>query len=163
MSFPTLAGLLEAQSRSSGEVWLFLLEVTHPNLPETLRLVSPSIEEVVSNGNTYLPSRIDGQLGSQRTGEPNRITLTIEAISGEILQALLDMAPISPAVEFAIITLSDPDTDMVRVRDLVISPGASGEGTSGITVPLSAERVNSLPFPGINMTRDRVSGIYLDI
>lgn len=162
MAFSSLVALQESQKLSSGICWWVLFTFTHSLMPAPLRLVSPSTESIVSRGNTYLPSRFDVQFGSERFDEIPRAMISMDGVSGVILDALLQL-PSSPTISIEVVLETSLDTVQTAMYDLEISPAVRVEGVASISAELVANRFNALPFPGFNMDRRRVPGIFTDI
>jgi hypothetical protein len=157
----SLSALQDALKLSSGEPWLALLTISHASLAQTLRFASPSRVAIVSNGQTYLPSRFDVVLSSESFEQPVRAEITIEAVDGTLLAELQVLDP-SPTVDIRVVTESEPDIVQVSQLGLLFSR-LSVEGVQSMFFELTSESILGQTFPSRKMTRDRVPGIFTDI
>jgi hypothetical protein len=64
-------------ARETGTVCLFLLDITHEDMDETIRIVN-NTEDVVSGGNTYTAVGFDLRLPDERDTAPRGATLSID-------------------------------------------------------------------------------------
>ena len=158
----SLVALQEAQKLSSGVVWLVLFTVQHPQMPAPLYLVSPSFVSVNSRGKDYLPSRFDVEFPSESFESTGRARIVMDGVSGVILNALQSL-PSSPTFTIEVVLESDLDTVQLAISDLEIEASVRTEGANRLSAELTSSRFAQLPFPGINMDRARVSGIFTDI
>ncbi len=156
----SLNALLEAQSLSSGELWLCLATVEHPTFAQPLRLAEPRIEPLVAGGRTFAPSRFDVVFPTDQFEEQVRASVVYEGVSGLILATLQGLRP-RPTVTFEIVTETDPDETLFTAPNLEIA-NLIQEGLTSTTLELEAPRAAVLPFPGINMDRERVPGMFTD-
>lgn len=86
-SLPELATRALLAAQSDAAVW-FLLEISHPTeLPTPLRFVN-NTEPVVRLGETWNPYWFDVTLPSEDADQLPKVTLTLENIEREILDAL---------------------------------------------------------------------------
>lgn len=161
MALQSYAALVEAQALSSGVVFLTLLTFDHATLPAPLRFVSPGSSGVVSRGNPYVAFPFDIVLPPERFGEVPVATLTIGNITGEVFAALQALRP-SPSITIEIVTEDDLDTVQYANADFEIG-SLTVDGVSSLSMELAVARIFSLPFPGINMDRANVPGIFSDL
>ena len=160
--FTSLLALQEAQKLSSGYAWYYLFTFTHANMPTPLRLASPSFESIVSRSMTFLPSRFDVELPSETFEQIPRARIVMDGASGVILDALQQL-PSSPIITIEVVLETQLDTVQLVIDNLEIDTAVQVEGVSMISAELVSSRFSQLPFPGINMDRTRVSGIFTDI
>lgn len=159
--FQSLSALIEAHRLSSGELWLALLSIEHPDMPTPLRLANPSRTVFASNGLDYQPSRFDLILSSEAFDQPIKASITIEAVDGVLLSSLQALDP-SPTVDIRVVAESEPDIVHVRQSELIFS-SLSVEGIRSMFFELSSEAIFGNVFPSKRMTRDRVPGIFTDV
>lgn len=94
-------------SNSTSEVFLPLLKIEHEDLAEDLFFVR-NMEQIVSNGNTYLPCAFDINLPAEKDGQINTATLSIDNVDRVIVTAIRSIT--SPAlITVSIVLASDPD------------------------------------------------------
>lgn len=157
----SLNALIESQSRSSGELWYCLATIQHPTFAQPFRLVSPRVTPLISDGRTFNPSRFDVVFPSDQFDEQSRASVVYEGVSGIILTTLQGLRP-RPLVTFEIVTESDPDEILFTAPNLEIS-NLIQEGLTSTSLELEAPRAAILPFPGINMDRVRMPGMFTDL
>ncbi len=95
------------------EIPTILVTIAHALLPATIYLIN-NTQQVVSNGNTFLPFPMAIVLPDERAGTVPAMSLRIDNIDRMILQDLQDLdqtPPFTPVtVEVGVILVSDPDT-----------------------------------------------------
>lgn len=160
MALASLAALQEAQKLSSGICWWILLTIEHEDMPTPMRLVTPSLDPITSRGNVYSPTRFDVEGISERSGELARPRIMIEAPSGVVLAALQSLA-FSPTIAIEVVLENDLNTVQAAIYDLEITNVQAT--TSALVADLVSSRFAKLPFPGVNMDRKRVAGIFTDV
>ncbi len=99
--------------QETGEVPLVLLTITHPTLPEPIRLVNDATTEsgstnLVRGGNTYVAYPFDIQLPSDVENEAPRARLTVSNVSREIV-AFARIANPAPEVWISVVRAAAPD------------------------------------------------------
>lgn len=161
MPWQSISALVAAQSRSCGLVFLELLTVTHSQLSTPIRLVSPSYDPVSSNGDSFTPTRFDALLGTDRADQPASLAISVESVSG-VLLAQVQTLDTPALLTYQIVASDDPDTIQLEVSDFELLQ-AEQIGLSGMMFEAAASRFLGLPFPGFNMDRGRVPGIYTDL
>lgn len=146
------AALKMLMARTSKEVWLWLLTIDHPDLPDPIRWVRNN-EDIVSDGETFakcdfeiIPPGMGGRNYSARLGMPN--------VSREIGFALMNMD--GPAdVLFQAVLASSPDTieldfEGFKLRnvswDVIIAEGELSRGSDD-DEPYPKVRVTPASFP----------------
>lgn len=94
---------------SANETPIVLIEISHPMISETIRLVQDNCD-VVSNGETYLAMGFQIKRQSDVQGELPKVTLTVQNV-GRSLVKWIDMSGGGKKAEIIakIIRRSDPD------------------------------------------------------
>ena len=97
-----------AYAQSTGEVFAWLLTVSHPDLTTPIRLTTDT-DTVTSNGNIYTPFpmqiALPGSIGAQ--GGAARIVL--DSVDETVRNELRNLTT-SPTLTFELILLSEPNT-----------------------------------------------------
>lgn len=95
---------------NANESPLVLIEINHPLIPDTIRLVHDNCN-VVSNGNTYVAMGFTIKRQADVQGELPKVTLTMQNV-GRSLVKWIDMSGGGKDAEITakIIRRSDPDT-----------------------------------------------------
>lgn len=110
------AALQSALDDYSTEVWLVLLEATHADLPDPIRVVR-NYEDIESNGDTYVAFPFEIELPDQDAERPSQCKVTIDNVSREILTSLRSIS--SPAdVAIRVVLASQPDTVEIEFTGL---------------------------------------------
>ncbi|MGM4891272.1 DUF1833 family protein [Tardiphaga sp. 839_C3_N1_4] len=103
--------------QESGEVPIFLLEITHPELPEPIFLTTdpttrlgtdPLAYGTISRGNTYLYAGIEVTIPDEQDKSPPASKLTIANV-GRDLVPLARSVNSPPSVKIEAVLASDPD------------------------------------------------------
>lgn len=95
-------------ANNTSEVFLPLLKIEHDDLTEDLLFVR-NTEQVVSNGDTYLPCSFDLNLPAEKDGQINNASLTIDNVDRAIVTAVRSISS-PPLITLSIVLASDPDT-----------------------------------------------------
>lgn len=161
MAWVSLNSLLSSQALSSGELWLVLATINHPSFASPARFASPRYEPIVSLTRTFQPARFDVVYPSEQTDEAARASVSFDGVSGVILAALQGLRP-RPTITLELVLDSDPDTIVFTAPDFEIS-NLLQDGVTSTVLELEASRTLTLPFPGINMDRRRMAGMFTDI
>ena len=161
MPFVSLSALVENLALTTGVAWYTLVTVQHADLAQPLRLVSPSATSIVSNGNTFLPAAFDAEFGSVGSDEPVQANIRISSVDGTVLDALQGLDP-SPTLDIEAVIETELDDVQAGVYGLVID-SLTQEGIESLTLALSSEVLDQMPFPGILMTRDKLRALFTDL
>lgn len=161
MPFVTLSALQENLRLSTGELFPVLITVEHEDLAAPIRLASPVASTFTSRGDDYEAVLFDVQFGSESPDEPPSATAKIDDVSGLILAQVLALDP-SPTLKLEIVSESEPDDVQYALYDLTIEQLVR-EGVASLSFRLSTELLDSIPFPGVPMTRDRFPALYTDL
>lgn len=161
MPFASFQALAAAQARSTGVMFQCLLTIEHPDMATPLRFVSPGKNNVNSLGRLFTAAYFDFVGGSERFDEIDTAMLTLNGIDGTVLALLQTLDP-SPSLSVEIIIDSEPDEIQYRKDGFEIT-NVVQDGVAALMVELSAARIETLPFPGVAMTRTRVPGIFTDL
>ncbi|MEW6263387.1 MAG: DUF1833 family protein [Thermodesulfobacteriota bacterium] len=105
LSATALEAMLKQQTK---EVFLLCLEITHPNLSPPIRVVRGIKNALVHGGNTYTAYPFDINLPGESGDELAKVTLRIDNVSREIVEAVRNLS--SPAtVSLFVVLASSPD------------------------------------------------------
>lgn len=100
----------------TGEVFLSLLEFTHPDLPDALYFVDNTVA-IVSNGITYNPYPFRITLPEDNEGVLPSVDLTIDNVDQTLIEAIRGFNN-PPIVTLKIILASNPDTIEIQLDNL---------------------------------------------
>lgn len=117
LSLVATASLVE---EATDEVWLVLIEITHADMAQTIRVVN-NTEAIVSNSQTFvgLPFAIEFPDEGERPGEAR---ISIDNVNRQIVEAVRSIST-PPNVKLQVILASQPDTiefelDGLKLRDV---------------------------------------------
>lgn len=113
--------------QETSEVWVVLLEITHPDLAETVYLSSDPTTTLAdgnygteSNGNDYvfLPFRFF--LQPQTENLLARAKIRIDNVSRDLIRSVLDAQNEPPEVDVKVVLASAPDTIEFQISNLLM-------------------------------------------
>lgn len=151
---PSTTLISAANAAQTGEVFLVLLVIDHPQLTEPVRLVN-NTENVVSNGKTYVGFPFEFTLFNEDDQTP-RAQLRVQNVDrriGEVVRSLRSVA----SVAISLVLASDPDTvelDWIQaeLRDVegdAIAVSATVAGHDYTVEPWPVRRATSDILPGL--------------
>lgn len=152
----SLAALQSIHSESRGVPWVALVTISHPDISTPHRFCM-NTENVVSNGNTFIPTMMDVQLISQQGGEPTQVTLTLSAVDRTIMQSIEGLAT-PPTVTIEFVMTDDPDTIQISAPNLQMR--AIRTNLLSITATLKGQSFLDESVPGVLMSRATTPGIF---
>ena len=116
----TLSPVLETalNQQNTGEQVVFLLMIDHPEFSQPVRLCNER-QEIVSNGETYVPFPFALTLPDDKEGGSPRGKIEFDNVSREITAWLLELAE-SPTVEIQVALFSQPDVVEFVADDFVL-------------------------------------------
>lgn len=137
----------------TGEVWLVLLSLSHPDLGEPLRVVN-NTEDIVSGGHTFYALPFDLELPDDGP-EPGVARLRIDNVSREIVTLVRSIvAP--PTVTIDVVLADQPDTSELTITHLTLREvrysAAHVMGTlyfEDVATEAVAELITPARFPGL--------------
>lgn len=128
------AGLLKnVQADTSADALLYLLTITHADLPETLRYVR-DFQPLVSRDETFVAFPFDVTPPGSSDGGSSPASITMTAVGGEIPTALRSIN--TPAVMLVELVLaSDPDEVVDALPPFTFT--SAGGDTYSVTIDIS--------------------------
>lgn len=140
----------------TGEVFLVLLTIDHPDIHPPIRVVN-NTENIPSRGNEFIAFPFDLQIPDSREDAPPRARLTIDNVSREIALAIRQVTT-PPSVLMEIIRAADPDIVEASFPGFVLRDvrwdalQVSGE--------LAVEDLAREPFPAGTFTPGQFPGLF---
>lgn len=129
--------LRTAEVDSGGDAPLYLLTITHDDLPETLRFVRDFVNHT-SRGEEFVAFPFDVTPPGSADGGSSPASITMTAIGGEIPAALRSL--MTPAVLLVELVLaSDPDTVVDTLPPFEFTAAGGDTFTVSIDIADSAE------------------------
>lgn len=166
----------EAYAQESGEAWIVLLTIAHPDLPVTDNVIRVASEGVAvgddgvgyvdSDGARYLAYPFEFELPSDTEGEAARARITIDNIGtvtlddGSEVRLLLVLRGLSspPTLTVSVVLADDPDIVEHRLEDLTL---LSVSGTAAtIEGELAYEDTLNQEFPALEYTPRLFPGLF---
>lgn len=92
---------------ATGDVWLVLLTISHPDLADDIRVVN-NTEQITSNGQVFLSFPFEINLPDEKDDAPSRAKLTIDNVSREIGQTIREITT-PPQITIEVIRAEDPE------------------------------------------------------
>lgn len=152
ISGPSLSAVL---AQETGEAFLVLLTLDHPDLGQPIRVTSGGAN-LASGGHQYIAYPFDLTLPDEVQDRPPRARLVIDNVTREIVQGLRAIqSPVSVTIE--IVRAADPDTIEVSYGGFVLRSVAYDALTVAgelvvddfATEPYPAGRFVPSLFPGL--------------
>jgi hypothetical protein len=167
----SLNARLAAEDHASDELEIVLLRITHPALPEPIRLSSDNTERLSVEplyygtrsawlspaGQPYLFMMMSAILPGDQDDAPPAATIIVDAITARIAETLR-MTTARANVDMAVVLASDIHRPQAEWRGLKL---ISAEGSAAeISLTISMEPITSEPWPAARMTRARFPGLH---
>jgi hypothetical protein len=150
------AALRASYSQETGEVFLVLLTISHASLATPLRFVN-NMTNIVAGGQTYVAFPFDIALPDEREDQLPRVTLTIDNVDRQIVQALRGLKT-PPTVTLNVVLASTPDTVEAGPFDFTLKSGEYDALV--VTGTLAFEDVLSEPYPADAFSPQWFPGIF---
>jgi hypothetical protein len=112
----TAVASLNAQE--TGEVWLVLLTISHPDLPTPIRVVNNN-EDITSRGNVYQAFPFEIVLPGEDPDSPPRAAIRIDNVDRSVI-ALIRSISSAPSVTIEVILASQPNTVEIAYSSLAL-------------------------------------------
>lgn len=152
------AGLAAAHAPSSGDAYLWLVEITHPQMADPLRLTNNG-EPIASRGRLFMPSRMRTALPEQMADRPGRTRLVVEDVTEELRFELRSLSPHdAPRVTLELVLRSDPDTTQRAFRNARLS--SAGLDPIAVEVELAARSALTRAAPWATFSRDLAPAVH---
>lgn len=142
-------------AQETGEVFLHLLEISHDSI-ETLRFVD-NTEQIVSNGDTYLPYAFRIALPGEFDDQLPTVHLEIDNVDRVILEGIRAL-PSSPSIRMAVILASSPDT--IEAGPFTFTLKAVDYDAMSISGTLAFEDTLNEPYPFVRFSPGLFPGIF---
>ncbi len=137
------AALTAMFAQDTGEAYLVLITISHPDLPQTLRVTSDRVN-TVSRGMTFVAYPFEIKLPSDESNAPPKASITIDNIARDISDAL---RAIKNPANFNIEVVRSPAPDVVEASyvDFLLT-NVKGD-VFQISGELSIEDTTTAPYP----------------
>lgn len=145
-----------ALSQYTDQVWLFLLEISHDDISEPIRLVG-SREDVVSNGETYTAFPFEITLPTDDGETISDIKLSISNIDRAITQTIRSLDT-PPEITTFIVLASSPD--IIEVGPFVMTLREVKSDAFVVSGSLRWENLLDQAYPGYSFTAPNFPGMF---
>ncbi|MDP1673983.1 MAG: DUF1833 family protein [Burkholderiales bacterium] len=151
------ANFKEKTGSTSGEEPVYLLEITHPQLAQPVRVVRDT-EDIVSNGETFVALNFDIQLPDDLQGKLPRAPIRIDNVGRELTQ-WIDESKGGRGAQVRVMQVmrDDPDTLEYDVTMDLLSVRQNGAHVTG---ELGYEDTLNLPALAMTYRPDNTPGIF---
>lgn len=112
----TAVASLNAQE--TGEVWLVLLTISHPDLPTPIRVVNNN-EDITSRGNVYQAFPFEIVLPGEDPDSPPRASIRIDNVDRSVIGLIRSISS-APSVTIEVILASQPNTVEIAYSSLAL-------------------------------------------
>lgn len=143
-------------SQESGEAFIILLTIDHPELAAPIRVSSDGVN-TISRSNTFISFPFEISLPLEDPERPPRARLQIDNVDQQIVQAVRTITS-APTVLIEIVLSSQPDIVEVTIPDFKLT-NASYNALS-VTGDLSLEEFLQEPYPADSFTPSRFPGVF---
>lgn len=149
------ANIVHIQETTSNIAWLYLLTITAGDNPP-LRLVN-NLEPIWSRGLEYLPYPFKIRLPQDVEGQLPNVTLEIDNIAGEIIEAIREFAE-PPEIKVELISTAYPDVpekvlDYLKLRSVTYD-------SMTVTGTMDVNNILTRRFPGSTYSPAEFPGLF---
>jgi len=127
----------------TGEAFIILLTLDHPDLAAPIRVSSDAVD-TVSRGNSFVAFPFDLSLPDDTDGRPPRAKLRIDNVDRRIVRAIRSI-PSPPSVLIEIVRGADPDAIEAAFPDFQMRD--IGYDALVVEGALTLEELNGEPYP----------------
>lgn len=151
----TANATISANVEQTDEVWLILLEITHPSLVTPIRVVN-NTQAITSNGNQYLASAFTLRLPDDVQGL-SYVELEIDNVDRVIVDTIRALAT-PPSVALSVVLADTPDSIEFGPHQMTVSDVDYNAST--VKGTLIYEDLLNEPFPGRSFDKSRYPGLF---
>jgi len=153
-------------AQESGEVWLWLLTITHPELADPIRIstdpttrltTTPLVYGTTSRGNDYLFVEASVSVPDENDRSPPASTMTISNVSRELIPLARSVTS-PPQVQLEAVFASDPDTVLLEIPRLDMI--GLRYNAQELTFSLAMDAFANEPFPAGSFTPADFPGLF---
>jgi hypothetical protein len=152
--------------QETSEIPVLLLTITHPDLPETIRISSDNadlldyeqqLRGTISRLNNYNFLPVSASLPEEGEDASNTIQITVDNVSQELTEPL--KSTVTPAtVTVEIVLASAPDDVEVSFPDFQLTSADVDAGS--VKLSLTVDVMASEPYPADNFTPAAFGGLW---
>lgn len=151
-------GLRAAHAQQSGDPFVWLVEVTHPQLSDPLRLTD-NAEPIASRGRLFMPARMRLALPEQIGDRPGRTRLVVEDVTEDLRAELRALSPHdAPRVTLEIVLAGSPDVTQRAFRNARMY--SASFDPIAVEAELSARSALTRAAPWATFSRDLAPAVH---
>lgn len=153
----TSAFRISAFASETSDVWVTLLEITHDIIPIPFRYAANVVEDIVSDGDTYIAAPFQVSLPDDTDERPAQARIRLARISHDVIVAIRTID--TPAtVTLKVVLATDPNTKEVEYSNMLLT-NISADDTS-ITGTLGYANLQEELFPAIRFGPTNFPGLF---
>jgi hypothetical protein len=155
------------QARETGKVPVFLVTITHPELPEPIRLstdnstrisVDPLLYGTISRGNTFYFVGMKVTVPDDKDRAPPSSRLTVMDINQDLIPMIRSVSRPPPKVKMEMVLADDPDQVELDIPVMEIT---SVEATrESVTLECTIDALIAEPYPSGKFSPAYFPGIF---
>ena len=145
-----------AYAAETEEVWLVLLTLSHPDLPDDIRIVN-NTEPIQSRGQDYVPLAFDIVLPSDTEERPPLAEVRIDNVSRDLTESIRSISD-APTATIEVIVASNPDEAVVSYTGFRLI--GIGWDAADVTGQLVLDDISIEPFPAGRFTPASFPGLF---
>lgn len=152
LSTTALNSMADAETE---EVWLVLMTIDHEDLESALRVVN-NIEEIVSNGETYVALPFEIDMPGDGAQGPTEARVKVDNVDRQIVEAIRTIQT-PPTITLQVILASEPDDPEMTIEHLTLR-----DANYDLSAVTGALRFDDLTMEPISekITPDRFPGLF---
>ena len=145
-----------AYAAETEEVWLVLLTLSHPDLPDDIRIVN-NTEPIQSRGQDYVPLAFDIVLPSDTEERPPLAEVRIDNVSRDLTESIRSISD-APTATIEVIVASNPDEAVVSYTGFRLI--GIGWDAADVTGQLVLDDISIEPYPAGRFTPASFPGLF---
>jgi hypothetical protein len=152
----SLTAMRSALAQNTGEVWVTLLKITHPDLPAPLYFCD-NTEAVVHSGNSHAPAPFSCTLPSDESEREPTAALSIANVDRGLIDEVRSISS-GPTIEVKVVLASSPNT--VEYGPVTLKAKSVTYDARSITFTLGFDAFEVEPLPWVRFTPEFFPGMF---
>lgn len=153
----SIAAAAAVHAQETGEAFLVLLTLSHPDLAQPIRVTSDG-KDTPSRGSTYLQYPFEVTLPDEGDEAPPSVSLRIDNVDRQIVAAVRGITGDAITVRLEVVLASTPDVVEAGPYDFALREVSYDAQT--IEGTLHYEDIIAEPYPGDSFTPSRFPGQF---
>jgi len=151
------ADIQAMNAEETGQAYLCLITISHPNLPLPIAVTSDAVP-TVSNGTTFVPFPFLFQIPDDRSDQLPVAKLQIDNIDLSIITAIRSVGNLPLTVLMQIVLASAPNT--IEAQWSMTMRNVNWDAMT-VTMDLRFDEILDEPFPGDLVTPSTLPGVFM--